>query len=129
LSRPTRRGSETYEERYGCAMRVKTTTAAFKITIRESPGLKQLEFWRRTISSMRGCCHLPGVETAGEALYARDGEEVLFCGVRLAIGCARTFFALVAGDCDWELVERAKLFDDVDWTSEVEDMLSESSWE
>jgi hypothetical protein len=77
---------------------------------------------------MRGCCHLPGVEMAGEALHARDGEEVPFCGVRLAIGCARTFFAFVAGDCDWELVERAKLFDDVDWTSEVDDMLSESSW-
>lgn len=93
-----RSGDETYEKRYGCAMKVKTMTAAFSTTMRESPGLKQLEFWRRTISSMRGCCHLPGVETAGEALYAREGEP--FCGVREATGCARTFFAFVAGDCE-----------------------------
>lgn len=91
--------------------------------MRESPGLKQLEFCRRTISSMRGCCHLPGVETAGEALYAREGEP--FCGVRDATGCARTFFALVAGDCDcnWALVERDKLFVEADGTSEVDAML------
>jgi hypothetical protein len=68
------------------------------------------------------------VETAGEALYARDGEDVPFCGVRLASGCARTFFAFVAGDCDWELVERAKWFDDVDWASEVDDMLYDDRW-
>jgi hypothetical protein len=100
MSRPTRCSRDTYEERYGCTMKVEIMTAAFKITMRESPGFKQLEFWRRTISSMRGCCHLPGVETAGEALYARAGEDVPFCGVRLAIGCARTFFAFVAGDCE-----------------------------
>lgn len=112
-------------------MKVKTMTAALRTTMRESPGLKQLEFWRRTISSMRGCCHLPGVDIAGEALYARDRENGPFCGVRDAIGCTMAFFAFVAGDCncDWELVERDKLLVEVDWTrsSEVDDMFSKSS--
>ena len=81
-------------------MKVNTIAAALRTTIRESPGLKQLEFCRRTISSMRGCCHLPGVETAGEALCAPDGEKGPFCGVRAAIGCVMAFFTFVAGDCD-----------------------------
>lgn len=81
-------------------MKVNTIAAALRTTIRESPGLKQLAFCRRTISSMRGCCHLPGVETAGEALRAPEGEKRPFCGVRAEIGFFMAFFAFVAGDCD-----------------------------
>jgi hypothetical protein len=81
-------------------MKVNTIAAALSTTIRESPGLKQLEFCRRTISSMRGCCHLPGVETAGEALCAPDEEKGPFCGVRAAIGWAMASFTFVAGDCE-----------------------------
>jgi hypothetical protein len=95
VGRSTKRSSETYEERYGCAMKVNTMAAALRTTMRESPGLKQLAFCRRIISSMRGCCHLPGVETAGEALRppAPAGEKMPFCGVR-------AFFTFVAGDCE-----------------------------
>jgi hypothetical protein len=81
-------------------MKVKTIAAALRTTIRESPGLKQLAFCRRTISSMRGCCHLPGVETAGEALRPPEGEKRPFCGVRAEIGFFMAFFAFVAGDCE-----------------------------
>jgi len=75
-------------------MNVNRIAAALRTTIRESPVLKQLAFCRRTISSMRGCCHLPGVETAGEALRppAPEGEKRPFCGVR-------AFLTFVAGDC------------------------------
>jgi hypothetical protein len=92
----------TYEEMYGCAMKVITMAAALRTTIRESPGLKQLAFCRRTISSMRGCCHLPGVETAGEALRAPEGENRPFCGVRAEIGFFMAFCAFVAGDCEFD---------------------------
>lgn len=64
---------ETHEERYGFAKKERRRMARFRTTIRASAGLKQLAFWRRTISSMRGCCHLPGVVTAGEALGAAEG--------------------------------------------------------
>jgi hypothetical protein len=90
----------TYEEMYGCAMKVNTIAAALRTTIRESPGLKQLAFCRRTISSMRGCCHLPGVETAGEALRGLEGEKMPFCGVRAATGFDMAFLTFVAGDCE-----------------------------
>lgn len=73
--------------------------AMFKTTMRASAGLKQLAFWRRTISSMRGCCHLPGVETAGEALLAAEGVAGPFRGVNEEIGWTAAFLALVAGDC------------------------------
>lgn len=81
-------------------MKVKIITAALRTTMRESLGLKQDAFWRRIISSMRGCCHLPGVETAGEALCAPEGEDVPFCGVRSETGFVRAFLALTAGDWD-----------------------------
>lgn len=73
---------------------------------------------------MRGCCHLPGVETAGEALWAAEGVAGPFCGVNEATGGAMALFALVAGDwdCVREEVERFREFAEVDWTSEVEDM-------
>ena len=35
-------------------------------------------FWRLMTSSMRGCCHWPGVERAGEGCCC-----CCFCGVRL----------------------------------------------
>lgn len=99
MGRVTVSARATYEEMYGCVMKVNTIAAALRTTIRESPGLKQLAFCRRTISSMRGCCHLPGVETAGEeALRAPEGEDMPFCGVRAAIGFTIAAFAFAAGD-------------------------------
>lgn len=89
---------ETYEEMYGLAKKERMMMAMFKTTMRASAGLKQLAFWRRTISSMRGCCHLPGVETAGEALWAAEGVAGPFCGVNEEIGWTTAFLALVAGD-------------------------------
>jgi hypothetical protein len=111
-------------------MKMKRMAAPLRMTMRESPGLKQLEFWRRTISSMRGCCHRPGVEAAGEAFCAPEGVVAPFCGVRAETAA---FFILVAGDCDcdcpkscdWDEfeVERARLLELLDCaSSEVEDM-------
>lgn len=116
-----------YAERYGWATKMKRIAAPLRMTMRESPGLKQLEFWRRTISSMRGCCHRPGVEAAGEAFCAPEGVIAPFCGVR-AVTAA--FLSLVAGDCDcdcpscdWVEFERTRLLELLDCTSsEVEDM-------
>jgi hypothetical protein len=95
--------------------------------MRESPGLKQLEFWRRTISSIRGCCQRPGVEAAGEALCAPEGVVAPFCGVRAETAA---FLSLLAGDCDcdwpkscdWDVfdVVRARVLE-LD-SSDVEDM-------
>lgn len=57
----------------------------FHSTVRRFVLSKFVRFWRSMISSIRGCCHLPGVDTAGEGC----------CGVGV----------LVAGvlylDCDW----------------------------
>lgn len=56
---------------------------------------KREAFWRRMMSSVAGCCHLPGVETAGEGVGRNcccdrcgvAGEVLLlFCGVRLSLG-------------------------------------------
>lgn len=80
-------------------MKVRTMTTRLSTTMRASPGLKQLAFWRRTISSIRGCCHLPGVIImAGEPFGVPEGVAGLFCGVILEIGCAATFLILLAGD-------------------------------
>jgi hypothetical protein len=107
--------SGTYAERYGWAMKM-ARMAPLRMTMRESPGLKQLEFWRRTISSIRGCCHRPGVEAAGEAFCAPEGVVAPFCGVRAETAA---FLILLAGDCDcdcpkscdWDVfeVERARV--------------------
>jgi hypothetical protein len=37
-------GSGTYAERYGWAMKMARMAAPLRMTMRESPGLKQLEF-------------------------------------------------------------------------------------
>ena len=55
--------------------------------------------WRRMTSSMRGCCHRPGVELAGEGCWCvvgvRDGEP-LDCGVKLSFG--RTLVDVADGE-------------------------------
>lgn len=105
-------------------MKAMIITPALSTTMRESPGLKQLAFWRRTISSMRGCCHLPGVETAGEALRALEGVERPLFGVRDAMGWMMAVLALVTGASYCELdCERPRLLAEIERVSEVEDMV------
>ena len=76
---------------------------------------------------MRGCCHRPGVEAAGEALCAPEGVVAPFCGVRAETAA---FLSLLAGDCDcdcdcpscdWAELERTRLLE-LFTSSEVEDM-------
>jgi len=60
---------------------------------------------RRTISSMRGCCHCPGVDTAGDCVCCCGvpglcGAGWSFCGVKLSLG--RT---LLAVDASWDVVD------------------------
>jgi hypothetical protein len=111
----------TYAERYGWAMKMARMTAPLRMTMRESPGLKQLEFWRRTISSIRGCCQRPGVEAAGEALCAPEGVVAPFCGVRAETAA---FLILLAGDCDCDCPKSCDwdVFEVVRASSDVEDM-------
>ena len=50
---------------------------------------KLVAFWRLRTSSMRGCCHCPGVDgvTAGEGCCCCCFCSVpAFCGVRLSFG-------------------------------------------
>ena len=60
------------------AKRERRRKVAFQRTVRMFVLSKFVRFWREMISSIRGCCHRPGVEAAGEGCC---GVGVLVAGV------------------------------------------------
>lgn len=110
-----------YYDDIGPIAKLNTNAAAFNATRRTLLGSKLVVFCLRITSSRRGCCHLPGVETAGEAAFGELGTgavAVLLVGVKLNLGSGMASLALTAD----VFVAAARVF--VDWTSAVEDMVA-----
>ena len=106
----------------GPVTNVKSRATTLSATRRTLLGSKLLLFCLWTTSSRRGCCHLPGVEMAGEAALGELGMGVavmVLVGVKLNLGSVNGMASLV-----WIAVAfavDAMLL--VDWTSAVEDIV------
>lgn len=86
-----------YYDRIGPSAKLRIKAAVFSTTRRTLLGSKLVVFCLRITSSRRGCCHLPGVETTGEAAFGELGMGavgVLLVGVKLNLGSATASLAL-----------------------------------
>ena len=93
---------------------------------------KLVRLCRRMISSMRGCCHRPGVDGAGEGgcCCCRCGVDVddvfgvvfCVCGVRFSLGKAVVDVNEVEADLGWGCEVVRLLLEDDDRTRAVVDI-------